>query len=71
MRQLAIEALRHKYEAQKKNAEYTFKHCTTDLGRLDAALAEWVDADQKLDALSDIEDDYDLTIKARHPSLFD
>ena len=57
MRQLAIEALRHKYEAQKKNAEYTFKHCTTDLGRLDAALAEWVDANQKLNAVFEIEDD--------------
>jgi hypothetical protein len=70
MRTLAIEALRHKYEAQKKNAEYTFKHCTTDLGRLDAALAEWIDADQKIDALSDIEDDYDLTVQKRHASLY-
>jgi hypothetical protein len=57
MRTLAIDALRHKYEAQKKNAEYTFKHCTTDLGRLDAALAEWVDANQKLNAVFEIEDD--------------
>jgi hypothetical protein len=45
MRTLAIEALRHKYEAQKKNAEYTFKHCTDNLERLDAALGEWVDID--------------------------
>jgi len=57
MRTLAIDALKHKYEAQKKNAEYTFKHCTTDLGRLDAALAEWVDANQKLNAVFEIEDD--------------
>jgi hypothetical protein len=57
MRTLAIDALRHRYEAQKKNAEYTFKHCTTDLGRLDAALAEWVDANQKLNAVFEIEDD--------------
>ena len=57
MRQLAIDALRHKYEAQKKNAEYTYKHCTIDLEKLDAALASWVDANQKLDALHDIEDD--------------
>lgn len=57
MRTLAIDALRHKYEAQKKNAEYTFKHCTTNLGRLDAALAEWVDANQKLNAVFEIEDD--------------
>ena len=70
MRTLAIDALRHRYEAQKKNAEYTFKHCTTDLGRLDAALAEWIDADQKIDALSDIEDDYDLTVQKRHASLY-
>ena len=60
MRTLAIDALRHKYEAQKKNAEYTFKHCTTDLGRLDAALAEWVGANQKLDAMEEIEDDIDF-----------
>jgi|MGYP000103133443 hypothetical protein len=60
MRTLAIDALRHKYEAQKKNAEYTFKHCTTDLGRLDAALAEWVDANQKLNAVFEIEDDIDF-----------
>jgi hypothetical protein len=70
MRTLAIDALRHKYEAQKKNAEYTFKHCTTDLGRLDAALAEWIDAGQKIDALSDIEDDYDFTVQTRHASLY-
>ena len=57
MRTLAINALTHNYEAQKKNAEYTFKHCTTDLGRLDAALAEWVDATQKLNAVFEIEDD--------------
>ena len=60
MRTLAIDALKHKYEAQKKNAEYTFKHCTTDLGRLDAALAEWVDANQKLNAVFEIEDDIDF-----------
>ena len=60
MRTLAIDALRHKYEAQKKNAEYTFKHCTIDLGRLDAALAEWVDANQKLNAVFEIEDDIDF-----------
>jgi len=60
MRTLAIDALRHKYEAQKKNAEYTFKHCTTDLERLDAALAEWVDANQKLNAVFEIEDDIDF-----------
>ena len=60
MRTLAIDALRHKYEAQKKNAEYTFKHCTTDLGQLDAALAEWVDANQKLNAVFEIEDDIDF-----------
>jgi len=60
MRTLAIDALRHKYEAQKKNAEYTFKHSTTDLGRLDAALAEWVDANQKLNAVFEIEDDIDF-----------
>jgi hypothetical protein len=60
MRTLAIDALRHRYEAQKKNAEYTFKHCTTDLGRLDAALAEWVDANQKLNAVFEIEDDIDF-----------
>ena len=60
MRTLAIDALRHKYEAQKKNAEYTYKHCTDNLERLDAALAEWVGANQKLDAMEEIEDDIDF-----------
>ena len=60
MRTLAIDALRHRYEAQKKNAEYTFKHCTDNLERLNAALGEWVDANQKLDAMEEIEDDIDF-----------
>ena len=71
MRQLAIEALRHKYEAQKKNAEYTFKHCTDNLERLDAALGEWADANQKLDAMDDLEDDYEFTFGQRRKSMFD
>jgi len=71
MRQLAIEALRHKYEAQKKNAEYTFKHCTDNLERLDAALGEWLDANQKLDAMDDLEDDYEFTFGQRRQGMFD
>ena len=60
MRTLAIDALRHRYQSQKKNAEYTFKHCTDNLERLNAALGEWVDANQKLDAMEEIEDDIDF-----------
>jgi len=71
MRTLAIDALRHRYEAQKKNAEYTFKHCTDNLERLDAALGEWADANQKLDAMDDLEDDYEFTFGQRHKSMFD
>ena len=71
MRQLAIEALRHKYEAQKKNAEYTFKHCTDNLERLDAALGEWADANQKLDAMDDLEDDYEFNFGQRRKGMFD
>lgn len=71
MRTLAIDALRHRYEAQKKNAEYTFKHCTDNLERLDAALGEWVDAHQKLEALDDIDDGYDFTVTPKHKTLFD
>jgi len=60
MRQLAIDALRHTYEAQKKNAEYTYNHCKDDLNGLNVALASWVDANQKLTAIEELEEDFDF-----------
>lgn len=60
MRKLAIDALRHTYEAQKKNAEYTYYNSKDDLHKLNAALASWIDATQKLDAIHQIEDDIEF-----------
>jgi len=60
MRKLAIDALRHTYEAQKKNAEYTYHNSKNDLQQLNTALASWIDAKQKLDAIHEIEDDIEF-----------
>jgi hypothetical protein len=60
MRKLAIDALRHTYEAQKKNAEYTYNNCKDDLNRLNLALASWIDADQKLAAMEELENDFNF-----------
>lgn len=60
MRKLAIDALRHTYEAQKKNAEYTYNNNKEDLNKLNLAIASWVDANQKLAAMEELEDDFDF-----------
>ena len=60
MRKLAIDALRHTYEAQKTNAEYMYNNNKEDLDKLNLALASWVDANQKLDAIHQIEDDIEF-----------
>jgi len=60
MRQLAIDALRHTYEAQKKNAEYMYNNNKEDLSKLNLALTSWVDANQKLTAIEELEDDFDF-----------
>jgi len=60
MRQLAIDALRHTYEAQKKNAEYMYNNNKEDLSKLNLALTSWVDANQKLTAIEELEEDFDF-----------
>jgi len=60
MRKLAIDALRHTYEAQKSNAEYMYNNNKEDLDKLNLALTSWVDANQKLAAIEELEDDFDF-----------
>lgn len=67
MRQLAIDALRYRYEAQKKSAEYTFKNYIKNpaaigehpdlLAEMDKAVTSWDEANSKLQALDDIDFD--------------
>jgi hypothetical protein len=74
MKQLAIDALRHRYEAQKKSATYTLTNYLENptaigehpdlLAEMDKALGDWEEANSKLEALDDLTDD-------RYPSLFD
>ena len=74
MKQLAIDALCHKYEAQKKGAKYTLTNYLENptaigehpdlLAEMDKALGSWEEANSRLEALDDITDD-------RYPSLFD
>jgi hypothetical protein len=61
MKQLAFDALRYKYEAQKKNAIFIYKNYTTNpvavgehpnlLEEMDKAVQMWESANSKLDAL--------------------
>lgn len=60
MRQLAVDALRHTYEAQKKNAEYMYNNNKEDLSKLNLALTSWIDANQKLTAIEELEEDFDF-----------
>ena len=74
MKQLAIDALRYRYEAQKKSAKYTLTNYflnTAAIGEhpdlleeIDKAIGIWEEASSKLQALDDITDE-------RYPSLFD
>jgi len=74
MRTLAIEALRHKYEAQKKSAKYTLTNYLQNpaaigehpdlLEEMDKAIGSWEEANSRLQALDDITDE-------GYPSLFD
>jgi len=74
MKQLAIDALRYRYEAQKKSAEYIFKNYIKNpaaigehpdlLEEMDKAIGSWEEAHSKLQALDDITDE-------GYPSLFD
>ena len=74
MKQLAIDALRYRYEAQKKSAKYTLTNYFQNpaaigehpdlLEEMDKAIGSWEEANSKLEALDEITDD-------RYPSLFD
>jgi len=62
MKQLAFDALRYKYEAQKKDAIFIYKNYTTNpvavgehsnlLEEMDKAVQMWESANSKLDALN-------------------
>jgi len=74
MKQLAIDALRYKYEAQKKSAEYNLRNYLQNpaaigehpdlLEEMDKAIGSWEEANSRLQALDDITDE-------GYPSLFD
>lgn len=61
MKRLAFEALKHKYEAQKKNALFIYNNYARNptaigehpdlLQEMDSAVQMWSDAQSKLDAL--------------------
>tara|TARA_R100000388_G_scaffold20056_1_gene15231 strand:+ start:1872 stop:2096 length:225 start_codon:yes stop_codon:yes gene_type:complete len=74
MKKLAISALRHRYEAEKKSAEYIITNYFNNptaigehpdlLAEIDKALENWDSAQGKLEALEAQEDD-------RYQALFD
>ena len=65
MKRLAYEALKHKYEAQKKDALFVYTNYTKNpaaigehpqlLEEMDKAVASWADAEDKLDALETLD----------------
>ena len=65
MTRLAYEALKHKYEAQKKDELFVYTNYTTNpaaigehpqlLEEMDKAVASWADAQDKLEALEDLD----------------
>ena len=65
MKRLAYEALKHKYEAQKKDALFVYTNYTKNpaaigehpdlLEEMDKAGISWADAQDKLDALEDLD----------------
>ena len=67
MKQLAIDALKHRYEGQKKSAEYVIKNYFFHpaaigehpdlLAEIDKALKDWDEANGKLEALENFEHD--------------
>ena len=74
MKQLAVDALKHRYEGQKKSAEYVIKNYFFHpaaigehpdlLAEIDKALKDWDEANGKLEALENFEDD-------KYETLFD
>jgi len=73
MKQLAIDALKHRYEGQKKSAEYVIKNYFFHpaaigehpdlLAEIDKALKDWDEAQSKMEALEIYEDN-------PYPTLF-
>jgi hypothetical protein len=65
MKRLAYEALKHKYEAQKKDALFVYTNYTKNpaaigehpdlLEEMDKAVISWADAQDKRDALEDLD----------------
>jgi len=74
MKQLAKEALRHRFEGQKKSAEYIVTNYLNNptaigehpdlLAEIETALKDWDEANGKLEALESLEED-------RYQALFD
>lgn len=74
MKQLAKDALRHRFEGQKKSAEYTITNYFSNpaaigehpdlLAEIETALKDWDEANGKLEALENFEHD-------RYQALFD
>ncbi len=74
MKQLAKEALRHRFEGQKKSAEYIVTNYLNNptaigehpdlLAEIETALKDWDEANGKLEALESFEDE-------RYQALFD
>jgi predicted transcriptional regulator len=74
MKQLAKDALRHRFEGQKKSAEYIVTNYFNNptaigehpdlLAEIETALKDWDEANGKLEALESFEED-------RYQALFD
>ena len=74
MKQLAKDALRYRFEGQKKSAEYTITNYLNNptaigehpdlLAEIETALKDWDEANGKLEALESLEED-------RYQVLFD
>jgi len=72
MKQLAIDALRYRYEAQKKSAKYTLTNYFQNpaaigehpdlLEEMDKAIGSWEEANSRLQALDDITDEGYLSL---------
>ena len=70
MDRMVIEALKHRYEADKADAREAFK--TSDImGDIDDALHRWSVADRKLQDIQLIEWELEDDAEEEEPTLFD
>ena len=70
MDRMVIEALKHKYEAEKADALETFK--TSDIMEdIDDALDRWYKADRQLMSINHIEWEIEYDGEETEPTLFD